>query len=132
MIVLDASVVIAHLAVADKYSQRAFEILDTDDDLVMHPITLAETLVRPAIDGDEVKSRVRIGAIGIEQAVPPYDEPLAIARLRAKTGLRLPDCCVLATALREGALLATFDARLAKTSAELGVEVIGTAGSDDS
>lgn len=125
MIVLDASVVIAHLAVHDAHSSAAFELLDTEEDLGIHPVTLAEALVRPAIEGAEVLTRSRLlGSLGIVQLAPPTDEPLALARLRAHTGLRLPDCCVLAAVEREGAELATFDARLAKVARERGVVVL--------
>ncbi len=41
MIVLDASVVIAHLSPGDPHSERAMEILDTEEELGMHSLTAA-------------------------------------------------------------------------------------------
>ncbi|MHA7986552.1 type II toxin-antitoxin system VapC family toxin [Rathayibacter sp. CAU 1779] len=125
MIVLDASVVIAHFAITDSHAAEALEILDTEEELVIHPMNLAEALVRPAQTGSEVTASTHIKSIGIEPLASPMDEPLALARLRADTGLKLPDCCTLAAAIREGATLATFDVRLAAAGRAHGVEVVG-------
>ncbi|MGO9955188.1 MAG: PIN domain-containing protein [Solirubrobacteraceae bacterium] len=47
----------------------------------------------------------------------------ALARLRAETGLRMPDCCVLHAALTAGAqALATCDVRLARAAATKGFQ----------
>ena len=47
----------------------------------------------------------------------------ALARLRAETGLRMPDCCVLHAALTAGAqALATRDSRLARAAATKGFQ----------
>lgn len=114
---------IAHFAVRDAHSAHALELLDTEDDLAIHPLTLAEVLTRPARDGREEHYRQRIAGMGIEQLSPPVERPLALARLRASTSLTLPDCCVLAAAIETGAALATFDATLAKVAIEHGVTV---------
>ena len=126
MIVLDASVLIAHFATRDQHRRAAFEILDTEEDLAIHPLHLAETLVQPARDGTEVHVRGQIAALGIEQLVPIDDEPFELARLRAATGLKLPDCCALACAERTGAALATFDLRLGAAARARAIEVLGS------
>jgi predicted nucleic acid-binding protein len=123
VIVLDANVLIAHFAVRDAHSERALEILDTEEQLAIHPLTLAEVLTKPARDGREDHYRDRVAAIGIEQLRIPIEQPLALARLRATTPLKLPDCCVLAAAMETGASLATFDAILARVAPEHGVAV---------
>jgi predicted nucleic acid-binding protein len=46
-----------------------------------------------------------------------------LAALRAGTGLKLPDCCVLQAAEQAHAGIATFDDRLAAAARELGVDV---------
>jgi len=51
VIVLDASVLIAHFAIEDAHSDRAFEIIDTEEELGVHSMSLAEALVRPASQG---------------------------------------------------------------------------------
>lgn len=123
MIVLDASVLIAHFAIRDAHSARALDLLDTEEGLSIHPITLAEVLTRPARDGRADLYRERIASMGIEQLSVPAGQPLTLAKLRAGTSLKLPDCCVLAAALETGATLATFDTTLAKAASEHGVTV---------
>lgn len=125
MIVLDANILIAHLAVADEHQDAAFEILDTEEDLLVHPLTIAEALVYPARVGTEVIDRARIESLGVDVHRYGDDAPLRLARLRASTGLKFPDCCVLATAIDNGATLATFDHRLADAARERGIEVVG-------
>lgn len=125
MIVLDANVLIAHFAVRDAHSERALEILDTEEELSIHPLTLAEVLTKPARDGTATHYRQRITLMGVEQLPMPDEQPLALARLRATTPLKLPDCCVLAAALETGAALATFDTTLARVASEHGVAVVG-------
>ena len=54
----------------------------------------------------------------------PGDAAGQLAELRAHTGLKLPDCCVLLTAERHGpAEIATFDTRLARVAVERGLVV---------
>lgn len=125
MIVLDASILIAHLAVADVLQDAAFEILDTEEDLLVHPLTIAEALVYPASVGTEVVDRARIDSLGVDVHRYGDDEPLRLARLRVSTRLKLPDCCVLAAADDNDATLATFDRSLADAARERGIEVVG-------
>lgn len=48
-----------------------------------------------------------------------------LARLRVRTGLKLPDCCVLyAARMNPPAQLATFDTRLAAGAAALDIGVL--------
>lgn len=121
MIVLDASVVIAHLSPGDPHAERAMEVLDTEEELAMHPLTVAEVLVRPAQDGAEEDIAAVLGRLGIEQLSVERDEPVRIARVRAEARIRMPDACVLAAALRWGAAVATFDVRLARAAESLAI-----------
>ncbi|GAA5151450.1 hypothetical protein GCM10025768_17810 [Microbacterium pseudoresistens] len=125
MIVLDASVLIAYWGEDDPHADAAFDILDTDEELLLHPVTLTETLVWPirAEAGEEALED--IAQIGVERHEPRRDEPLRAARLRAQTRLGLPDCFVLAAAIEHEATLATFDKRLADTARAHGVTVVG-------
>ena len=125
MIVLDAGVLIAHLATDDVHQDAAFEILDTEEDLLIHPLTLAEALVHPARRGTELDDLARIDSLGLLRRDENVDEPVQIARLRAASLMKLPDCAVLATAEQFGATLATFDQRLADIARSRGVEVVG-------
>ncbi|MFT4216172.1 MAG: PIN domain-containing protein [Micropruina sp.] len=122
MIVLDASVLISHL-IEDVHSARALDIIDTEEELAIHPMTLAECLVGPVRVGREVEAMRTLDALGIERLPIGDQQPLALATLRATTPLKLPDCCVLAAAIETGATLATFNTALAKVASEHGVAV---------
>ncbi|KNY07009.1 MULTISPECIES: type II toxin-antitoxin system VapC family toxin [unclassified Microbacterium] len=125
MIVLDAGVLIAHLSVDDPHQDAAFDILDTEDDLLVHPLTIAEALVHPARVGTEVADLARIETLGLLRREEDVDEPVRIARLRAVSSLKIPDCAVLVTAESFRATLATFDHRLAEVARGRGLPVVG-------
>lgn len=125
MIVLDANVLISYWGGPEIHSASAFDILDSEDDLVLHPVTLAESLVGPVRVGRDVEAANDIIRLGIDRHSPLIDEPLRVARLHAQTRLKLPDAYVLATAEHLGATLATFDRRLADVARERGVSVVG-------
>jgi predicted nucleic acid-binding protein len=125
VIVLDAGVLIAHLSVDDIRQDAAFEILDTEEDLLIHPLTLAEALVHPARMGTELADLAKIDSLGLLRREETVDEAVHIARLRAASSLKLPDCAVLVTAEEFGATLATFDRRLASVAQVRGVAVLG-------
>ena len=115
MIVLDASVLIAHLEVTDAHHQRATEVLlaTAGDALGASPITLAEVFVGPARAGQLDRAAAAIEDLQVEAVPLGVDAPARLAALRAETGLRMPDCCVLYAAQTANAALATFDDRLA-------------------
>ena len=46
----------------------------------------------------------------------PTDTAIRLAELRAATGLRMPDCCVILTAEDAAAAVASFDERLVQTA----------------
>ena len=94
---LDASVLIGYLDGADSHHEAAQALLTrvVDDDLGANPLTLAEVLVVPARTGrlDTLLSVLRDIDV---QALPfPTDTAVQLAELRADTGLKMPDCCVL-------------------------------------
>lgn len=92
---------------------------------MLHPVTLAEALVGPVRVGVESEATDDVARLGIERHVPLIDEPLNVARIRADTGLKLPDAYVLATAEHFDATLATFDGRLSQVARDRGVTVVG-------
>jgi predicted nucleic acid-binding protein len=112
---LDASVLIAHLNPADTHHQVATALLvtGTPRQMLVHALTLAEVLVGGVRIGRAASMRDDLYAAGISLAPHDEAEPLRLAELRATTGLKLPDCCVLAVALQHHATLATFDDALA-------------------
>ncbi|MFT4158322.1 MAG: PIN domain-containing protein [Microbacterium sp.] len=125
MIVVDANVIISLWGRPDAHTSQAVDVVDTEEELMIHPVTLAEYLVGPARLGAVVEALEDCTRLGVERYVPPVDEPVRVVELRATTGLKLPDAYVLATAVELGATLATFDRRLADAARERGVAVVG-------
>ena len=112
MIVVDASVLIAFLDPNDAHHSAAVEILeDASPPLFVHPITAAEVLVAAVRNDVADAVWADLVAIGVELDDTPID-PLLLARLRVKTGCKMPDCCVLASAATRNTAVATFDAQL--------------------
>lgn len=126
MIILDASVLIAHLWPSDAHHGPATALLldGAGEDLLVHALTLAEVLVGGVRIGRGAEMRADLLAISIRLPERDEGEPLRFAELRVTTGLKLPDCCVLDAAVTSGARLATFDAALAASAAQLGVPVL--------
>jgi predicted nucleic acid-binding protein len=127
VIAIDASVLIGHLNPADPHHQAATDILltGTPGRMLVHTITLAEVLVGGVRIGQGASMRDDLRAAGITVAPHDDDEPLRLAELRARSGLKLPDCCVLDVAIRHQAGLATFDNALSAEATRCGVSVQG-------
>ena len=125
MIILDPSVLIAHLESADVHHQRATELLlaAADDELGASPLTLAEVLFGPARHGRLAQAQNVVRELDIVTVRLAEDAPGALAALRASSRLRLPDCCVLLAARSTAAAIATFDDRLRAAAASLGLTV---------
>jgi predicted nucleic acid-binding protein len=51
------------------------------------------------------------------------ESPEKLAAIRAATGLKMPDCCVVLAAEQDGTDLATFDDRLASVAKTRGIRV---------
>lgn len=118
MITLDASVIIAHLYPHDSNHEAATGYLQASagEEFRIHSLNLAEVLVGGvrAKRGQEMLTDLH--AIGIHVADRPDGEALRLARLRAGSGLKLPDCCALDTAVTTSSTLATFDDALARAA----------------
>lgn len=125
MITLDASVVVAHLSPRDPHHEQATAYLlqSRTEDFCMHSLNLAEVLVGGARAGRGQEMLDDLFAIGIRVAQHPDGEALRLANLRASSGLKLPDCCALDTALLTGSTLATFDEHLAQAARQRRIAV---------
>lgn len=126
MIVLDASVLIAHLDDQDPHHEAARSILleVAEEPFGASSLTLAEVLVGPAAAGklDDVRKALR--DLDVSEIRLGDDSPTRLATLRADTGLKLPDCCVLLAAQDAAAeAVATLDKRLAAKAKDLGFDV---------
>ncbi|MBV8527206.1 MAG: type II toxin-antitoxin system VapC family toxin [Candidatus Dormibacteraeota bacterium] len=126
MIVLDASVLIAHLDADDAHHSSADQLLAETSPAALgaSPITLAEVLVAPARTGRLDRANAALKRLGIDSVALVEDAPLRLAVLRAGTKLKLPDCCVLLAAETADASIATFDDRLATAARERGHVVV--------
>lgn len=123
---LDASVVIAHLNPEDQHHRRATGLLDdyADQRLWISTITLAEVLTGYARANALSTGENDVGALDAEEAGLPPDAASRLATLRAETGLKLPDCCVLLAAEQTGAAVASFDDRLRQEAERRGLAVV--------
>jgi predicted nucleic acid-binding protein len=119
VIVLDACVLIAHLDANDAHHERATRLLASMGDLplVASTLTVAEVLVGPTRASRGRQAQEALGRLGVTALELPADAADALADLRATTGLKMPDCCVLWTAIaRQPAALATFDYQLVRAA----------------
>lgn len=125
MIILDASVLIGHLDGRDLHHERARELLTAHAGTPFgaSTVSLAETLVGPARSGKLELARDALGRLAIEELAFGEDVPARLASLRAETGLKLPDCCVLLAAQDRDGAVASFDAELARNARDLGLAV---------
>jgi len=115
VIVLDASVLIAHLDGRDALHARAEAELQAaaGEPFGSSTITLAEVLVGPVRRDRLSVAATAIETLGVAEIPLGADAPARLARLRAQTGLKLPDCCVLLAAQDAAARsILSFDERL--------------------
>ena len=128
MIVLDASVLIAHLDERDALHARAEEALEraASEPLGCSSITLAEVLVGPARSGQLDAAQAAMAELEIEEIPLGADAAVRLATMRAEVGLRLPDCCVLLAADEAAAarVIVTFDDALARAAERAGFETV--------
>ena len=123
MIVVDASALIAHLDADDAQHQRAVErmIELAEQPLGCRSITLAEVVVGPARAGRLEAAERAVRDLGVTEIRLGEGAAPRLAGIRAATGLKLPDCCVLLAAQDCGAqAVLTLDDRLGRQAKRLG------------
>ncbi|HEU4944639.1 MAG TPA: PIN domain-containing protein [Solirubrobacterales bacterium] len=125
MIILDASVLIGHLDGRDQHHERARELLTANAaaPLGASSISLAETLVGPARLGKVEVARGALDRLAIEEVSLGADASVRLALIRAETGLKLPDCCVLLAAKDRNGAVASFDLDLVAHARDRGLAV---------
>jgi predicted nucleic acid-binding protein len=124
VIVLDANVLIAHVDQHDAHHAAATErLLDlADRPFGATPITLAEVLVAPARTRSLSAAKAALHALEVSELPLPPNASERLAVLRAETGLKLPDCCVLLAAEATAGTVLTFDDRLAREASRRGFD----------
>ena len=125
MIVLDASVLIAHLDATDSHHERADRLLAASgsETLSASVVTLAEVLVGPSRTGAVDRALAALEQLAVLAVPIEPATPVRLALLSAETGLTLPDCCVLLAAAESGAAVATVDDRLAAAATSRGLRL---------
>lgn len=128
MIVIDASVLIAHLDADDSHHTRAEGLLEAagSTPLAASRLTLAEVLVGPTRAGKLELAMAALAQLGVDGVGLHADAPVRLAGLRGSTRLKMPDCCVLLAAEQVNGQVATFDASLAAAARALGLGVVET------
>lgn len=131
MIVVDANVLIGHLESTDPYNLRAAALLDkaAGSSVGTSQVTLAEVLVRPIRAGRLRETEARLRELRIMEIPMGKYAPVRLALLRAETGLKMPDCCVLLAAEdAEASGILTLDEQLRTHAARLGYDCPESAG----
>jgi predicted nucleic acid-binding protein len=128
--VLDASVLIGHFEPADSHHADARALLKAHltDSFASSVVTLAEVYVGASQAGQADRLDQFLAQLAIRCLELPADAAHRLGELRTTTGLKLHDCCVLYTAERHNAALATFDDALAKRATNIGLTIAATAG----
>ena len=123
MIVLDASVLIAHLDERNPQHECASAALIEAAELPLaaSPLTVAEVLIGPAAIGRLDRASAALRELHMIEVPLGRDAGARLASLRAGTGLKLPACCVLLAAQDASAeRVVSFDDRLAAAAEALG------------
>jgi predicted nucleic acid-binding protein len=123
VIVLDASVLIAHLDQQDAHHAAATQrLLDVaDQPFGASSLTLAEVLVAPTRARRLQAAHTALHTLELSELPLPPNAAERLAALRVETALKLPDCCVLLAAECSAGSVLTFDDRLAREAARRGL-----------
>lgn len=120
-VVLDAGVLIGLLNPHDAHHAAATRVFRAGFRFWVHPLNLGEALITPERAGRGFEAYEDLRRAGVAPAELGDDEPMVVARIRAKHGLRMPDACALATAVYNDLPLITFDKRLAAEAKKRGL-----------
>lgn len=126
MIALDAAVLIALFDANDAHHDAAEALFAANptEPMTIGPINQAEVLVRAARENRDQQMLADLRALDIATTPLPDDAATRLARLRASTRSKMPDCCVLLTAEQTSARVATFDDGLKESARSIGLGVV--------
>jgi predicted nucleic acid-binding protein len=125
--VLDTDVVIAALDRQDRHHAAAARaigsMIDDEVELLLSTVNYAETLVRPAEDEHSLNAAVdALETLGVRLLAPTPAIARDAARYRG-LGISLADGFALATARAHRASVASFDRRVRRALAQVGLEL---------
>ncbi len=132
-LLIDTSVVLAYLVGTEQISLAATQLFDAFVATGRNPasistVTCAEILVRPFQHGPSAVATAEgflrhFDALGLADI--DYDTAREAARIRATTGLRMPDALIVATAVvRASDILCTVDRAQASAAESVGVRAV--------
>jgi predicted nucleic acid-binding protein len=126
VIVVDASVLIAHLEPADRHHERATRLLlaHQADEFAASVISLAEIYVGAARANRLADVERAIARLSVAVVPLPATAARRLAEIRATTNLKLPDCCVIHAAEQHHSAVATFDSVLADQARRLNLSTV--------
>ena len=123
MIILDSCVLIALTDEANTFHSDAERILTTTESLAITALTGAEVMVdsasRPQVRWRDLLFDLDIDVIDITES-----NMEAIAEMRRRSGLKMPDAIVLWVAEAHGAGVASFDQQLLNRAHQLGIRTV--------
>ena len=125
MIVLDASVLIGHFEPSDAHHADATALLKAHagHSFASSVVTLAELYVGASRADQAVRLGQLLAQLEVESLELQSGAAPRLGQLRATTGLKMPDCCVLYAAERHSASIATFDDALATRAKRIGLNI---------
>jgi predicted nucleic acid-binding protein len=125
LIILDASTLIGYLDEQDALHERAERALlaHAADAFCASVVTLAEVLVGPARRGRVSLVQQALSDLMVVPVEPRTGDEATLAELRARTTLKLPDCCVLSSARLMHADILSFDERLLSAAKTEGIPI---------
>jgi toxin FitB len=125
MIILDASVLIGHFEPSDTHHTDATTLLKThaSHSFASSVVTLAELYVGASRANQTARLDQLLAQLEVESLELPSGAAPRLGELRATTGLKMPDCCVLYAAEQHNATIATFDDTLATRATRIGLTV---------
>lgn len=126
MIALDSGVLIALFDANDAHhaAAEALFTIHASEPMTIGPINLAEVLVRAARENRDREMLADLRALDVATTSLPDDAATRLARLRATTRSKMPDCCVLLTAEQTSARIATFDEGLKESARVLNLQIV--------
>lgn len=125
-VVLDTSLLIAHLSPHDAHhaDATAFLTAHPSTPLAMNVVNVAEVLVGYAKAERLTEGEQMLASLGVTEHPLPDGAATRLAQVRALTGLKMPDCCVVLAAEDAGFAVASFDDRLRRDAQMLGLTVV--------
>jgi predicted nucleic acid-binding protein len=123
VIILDANVLIGFLDATDPHHDSALDLLERHfaDGYGASVLTVAEAVVHPTRVDKQDAAMAALRKIGLQVLPIEPSEAQALATVRNRFRIRMPDAVALHAALSTESALATFDDALSRAATQAGV-----------